>query len=969
MDKLQKDCKSELQRDRAIPFWSWNDKLEPEELQRQIRSMKDAGFGGFFMHARGGLETEYLSEDWFKCVQACIEEAERVGMDAWAYDENGWPSGFVGGKLLSNPDFLAHYLTHKISDDFDDKAFAVFVLEGNRARRVTKAESGATYHLIYDNLSPSNTDILNPDVIDAFLAETHEQYYARFKKQAGKSLKGFFTDEPQYFRWGTPYSPRLADLYRERYDLDIRDGLLAVFLDVEGFETFRYRYYDGLRRLFEAFAKHVYDWCEEHRVKLTGHAVEESSFYGQMWCCGDIMPFYEYEHIPGIDWLGRGGSHELAAKQLGSMAMQMGKEQAISEMYACTGWDVTMKELKWIAEQQMVHGVNLICNHLLPYDIRGQRKRDYPCGFGEQTPWYEEQKGFNEYFARLGMLLSTSREEPDTVVIHPIQSCYITYKRDDDAASVREIESAFLTLIEKLGAMHIPHHYASESVMERHAHVEGNRLIVGKCSYGTVILPTTYTLTSHTAELLREFVSNGGKLLVDGKLPTLMDGAPHEYDFLSSTVDYAQLLEERPYATDDLGTTVRATLRDGKYGRFLYLVNVDKDNSARLKLTLHAKCAAIFDVETDEYLPASCTRSGEDLIVTLDFAPTQSYVLFLDKKVDEEYAEKDIISFQDLCPALKLKEIGRNYLTLDCARVSFDGKEYLEERYLPGIFDMLLKKRFNSELWLKYTFRADYLPEDLQLICEDMRILGVYLNGAELTLAPGQIIDRKFLTCKIADKIKSGENELVFHLNFYQRDYVYRCLFDPEITESLRNCLYYDTELEAVYLTGSFAVDFDQPYRLDESVAFENEGRPRITAPRSNPDCRNLAADGYPFYAGKATFTTNLVYNGGNYLLEGLGRFALANVRVNGKEIGKLRFSDSVELTPHLLEGDNVLELELFSGNRNLLGPHHNPVKEPLAVGPDTFTLCDYEDGISPLYQSRYAFVKFGVEKLLLKKY
>ena len=47
MDKLQKDCNSELQRYRAIPFWSWNDKLEPEELQRQIRSMKKAGFGGF----------------------------------------------------------------------------------------------------------------------------------------------------------------------------------------------------------------------------------------------------------------------------------------------------------------------------------------------------------------------------------------------------------------------------------------------------------------------------------------------------------------------------------------------------------------------------------------------------------------------------------------------------------------------------------------------------------------------------------------------------------------------------------------------------------------------------------------------------------------------------------------------------------------------------------------------------------
>ena len=32
---------------RSIPFWSWNDKLEKEELIRQIRWMKDQGFGGY----------------------------------------------------------------------------------------------------------------------------------------------------------------------------------------------------------------------------------------------------------------------------------------------------------------------------------------------------------------------------------------------------------------------------------------------------------------------------------------------------------------------------------------------------------------------------------------------------------------------------------------------------------------------------------------------------------------------------------------------------------------------------------------------------------------------------------------------------------------------------------------------------------------------------------------------------------
>ncbi len=85
---------------KSIPFWSWNSKLEPEELVRQIHWMYENGMGGFFMHARSGLKTEYLSDEWMHCIEVCADEAEKLGMDAWIYDENGWPSGFVGGKLL-----------------------------------------------------------------------------------------------------------------------------------------------------------------------------------------------------------------------------------------------------------------------------------------------------------------------------------------------------------------------------------------------------------------------------------------------------------------------------------------------------------------------------------------------------------------------------------------------------------------------------------------------------------------------------------------------------------------------------------------------------------------------------------------------------------------------------------------------------------------------------------------------------
>ena len=49
----------------GLPFWSWNDELEIEKLIQQIREMHKNGYGGFFMHARSGLKTDYLKEKWF----------------------------------------------------------------------------------------------------------------------------------------------------------------------------------------------------------------------------------------------------------------------------------------------------------------------------------------------------------------------------------------------------------------------------------------------------------------------------------------------------------------------------------------------------------------------------------------------------------------------------------------------------------------------------------------------------------------------------------------------------------------------------------------------------------------------------------------------------------------------------------------------------------------------------------------
>ena len=71
-----------------------------------------------------------------------------------------------------------------------------------------------------------------------------------------------------------------------------------------------------------------------------------------------------------------------------------------------------------------------------------------------------------------------------------------------------------------------------------------------------------------------------------------------------------------------------------------------------------------------------------------------------------------------------------------------------------------------------------------------------------------------------------------------------------------------------------------------------------------------------------------------------------------------------LDITGLIKDGENNLEISLFSGNRNLFGPHHKPMGESYFVGPATFTSdCGWtEDVCMPQWTDKYNFVLFGVE-------
>lgn len=71
------------------------------------------------------MSTEYLGEHWFACVRACAEYAYSLGMEAWLYDEDRWPSGTAGGLVTKKESNRLHFIS-LYGDDIDFPVLARF---------------------------------------------------------------------------------------------------------------------------------------------------------------------------------------------------------------------------------------------------------------------------------------------------------------------------------------------------------------------------------------------------------------------------------------------------------------------------------------------------------------------------------------------------------------------------------------------------------------------------------------------------------------------------------------------------------------------------------------------------------------------------------------------------------------------------------------------------------------------------
>lgn len=548
----------------GAPFWAWNGKLDPEILKKQIRIFKKMGFGGFYMHSRTGLETEYLSEEWFKNVDVCIAEAEKLGLLAYLYDEDRWPSGAAGSLVTSDDRFKAQRLFCTTEAEVENgnllAVFAVTFADGriksmHRLEKVPETLNDDTkiyyFHQIlmesspwYNNAAYLNT--LDPAAVRRFIETTHEKYAQRYQDKFSKSIPAIFTDEPCYMHGNNsarlPWTENLPDEFQKRYNYDLTEHLPELFFEVRGDVCkAKHDFYDLLTSLFaENFFGEISGWCDEHDLKLCGHLLAEDQLNFQRSYIGNAMRCYEKMQIPGIDVLTEHWNIFNTAKQCTSAAHQLGRKERLSETYGCTGWDFPLFGHKALGDWQYASGINRRCLHLSFYSMAGEAKRDYPASFLNHSPWYQKYDIIENHFARLSAVMSNDDEIRDLLVINPIESTWSVAvvpcpEQPKPTGLLDKLDANHTALTNLLLTENLDFDFGDEEMMSRLAAIDGKNLKVGQTAYRQILIPELKTIRSTTLELLAKFK---GKIFYIGEIPQFVDAvySPKAVEFYKNFI-------------------------------------------------------------------------------------------------------------------------------------------------------------------------------------------------------------------------------------------------------------------------------------------------------------------------------------------------------------------------------------------------------------------------------------------------
>ena len=881
-----------------------NTDLRADELEKQAAMLCEAGFEEIYLHARAGLKTPYLSKQYFEALAVVIEVLKQRDVKFSIWDEDNFPSGTAGNRIVNNfPELAAQRLNFLVFEAEKGKKLREFCSEkgallkafaitsagdikevtehcGSLREKWQPAFINTTAYSPYGQLpfphrrramnttrmaieyTPEsdcrvvvieilrdavrhNTDLLNKETVDKLVEYTHEEYKHVFGTEVMKEeCVSSFLDEPAP-EGDFPWTRRFPEEFQKDHGYDLLPLLAHLYLNINSESPkIRNDYRTTLHRLLcENYLGYLKKYLNNNQILSAGHLCrsEYLSFANTRW--PDELRCLQYLDIPCGDPLGGG------IGKMGSMAHHLGlKTVASAARFA--GKPAGADAFAVGGDSVSLRDLKFMADYHLAmgityYNIHGLDYTIEGESFDETPPslFYQHSQ-----WRHIKEFISYLKERCKTLSAPHV--CTLGFLYPDVSLKCRAPEDEIPdTALHKIAEDLLSHQRDFEPIDSVTLAEQNVREYVS--SRPNFLIACNKFIVRSTAQFLERYVEEGGKLAVTGGVPRIVDlpGAP-EWEFAQK------------YLTEDPIALFQAPSLEGE-GSEAILIRQFKKEDGTIDTFIFNRAALEF----------RGTFEGTELIL----APGES-------KLASELPPPPAL------PELKTENWSLQFSSLNSVPLTFwsyrGGMTELFSRAEYGNLPFAEATAFNTQFLVSSGFKVFLTVEENMLAKGSFSVNGVPLDKFEKT----EFRDCRDLACDITSLLQTGRSPILNTISFTGSP----CFENPP------------------YLRGLFSASLQPGAESYPILTGVSEVHPFQT----RADFRDF---GYSTYSGAAVCkATATVSQQGKYIVKFNRIYDSGRLLINGKDHG-IRIAPPYLWEVELEKGTHLIEIEICnnSGNRD----------------------------------------------------
>ncbi len=1008
---------------RPVPWLCFTGPCEEKQVKKTIGQMYDKGIRAFFIFPIYGLEVEYLSTEWFKLVVDIVEYCAARKMTVWIYDDYNWPNGSCAGKLLVKYPELntCSYLPSAVYEVQPGKECRIpvfgknfktfFVAKNGRFSEAEVREKSfsdpETRCVVWENPLPEPVwcitimryslpkdwganrgalwlkdkpkeslgfpDLTDPESTAAFIEMTHEQYFKHLKQHFGKTVAGFFDDEPSLF--GIHFNPEIERRFEGRYGYELREKLDHLFV-YRNEETYRVRtdYWRLVGEMFGGHLERIDTWCEKHHVDSTGHFLGEEEISAEIKVNGSSWNARKNMSVPGMDLLCCHSNYEpvpankrlekqhhrapsgliMTAKLAAATALYRGVSRVMGEVFGCMPYWVAPVDLAIHTRWLTAMGVNFINDNTLAMSFEGFRKRAVG-GRHFTTPWWKHYRDFAEFTGRCAFMAAAGKPFPRVALLYPeltAQALHsFSHKIPVSGIAEKALSERTTAMIQQVSEALVRNHQDWELLFEdilENAEIKNGEIRTQQVTFSALVIPSAHILSERSFVKIEQFAEGGGSVIFIGDMPSIsveknfdLEARMHsltalenvnfvkvakvpQWQELSPELDaiLSRNVERKIILSGSGHQEILTSYRANGETEILFFVNMsfsEKQVSAEI---LGNSQYEIWHPDDGKIYTIPCVKNKNTVKFELPFASWEGY--FLVTASDDESCEilqSKLFRSSSDWNEQALPESGWKFIrekpnaaVLNC-HVRLDPESRgIRENWQQGMpEDKWLPTADGTMPFKLNPLDSKYLWLKAAFRCEhDISGLGVVVDGSDYdeVYLNGEHLNEKS-TCSLWD-----DANLFFP-------------FGDNIMKNAWNILTVRTEVSNYYhpdviLKKTFREDVHEPIVLVGEFNLKTDANSRsiLSTPHETIDLGPWRTQGLANYTGNGTYRRDIEIDdiSGETWLDLGETHDTAELKINGKFAGRRCWTPyRFRIDPYLHKGKNTLEISVTSGLGQLL--------------------------------------------------